>query len=152
MIRCVKRPLEMKKPHTGENHIKQNDFYHTIADASFAGIYVVQDGRFRYLNRNAASYAGYAPAELVGRDAFSIVHHEDRDLVNKLAREMLKGLKTEPYEFRIITRDLQVRWIMETVTAIAYQGKPAILGNSMDVTEKKLMKRLAGKWRNVWRI
>jgi len=139
VIRCVKRPLEMKKPHTGENHIKQKDFYHTIADASFAGIYVVQDGRFRYLNRNAASYAGYAPVELVGRDAFSIVHHEDRDLVNKLAREMLKGLKTEPYEFRIITRDLQVRWIMETVTAIAYQGKPAILGNSMDVTEKKLM-------------
>ena len=129
----------MKKPHTTENHIKQKDFYHTIAEASFAGIYVVQDGRFSYLNRNAASYAGYTPVELIGRDALSIVHHEDRDLVNKLAREMLKGLRTEPYEFRIITRDLQVRWIMETVTAITYQGKPAILGNSMDVTEKKLM-------------
>jgi len=129
----------MKKPHTGENLIKQKDFYHTIAEASFAGIYVVQSGRFRYLNRNAASYAGYTPIELVGRDAFSIVHHEDRDLVNRLAREMLKGLRTEPYEFRIITRDWQVRWIMETVTPITYQGKPAILGNSMDVTEKKLM-------------
>ncbi|MCX5829617.1 MAG: PAS domain S-box protein [Deltaproteobacteria bacterium] len=127
----------MKKPYTRENHTKQKDFYHTIAEASFAGIYVVQDGRFSYLNRNAASYAGYTPIELVGRDAFSIVHHEDRDLVDKLAREMLKGLRTEPYEFRIITKDLQTRWIMETVISITYQGKPAILGNSMDVTEKK---------------
>jgi diguanylate cyclase (GGDEF)-like protein/PAS domain S-box-containing protein len=127
----------MKKPHTKEKYTKQKDFYHTIAEASFAGIYVVQDGRFSYLNRNAASYAGYTPIELVGRDAFSIVHHEDRDLVNRLAREMLKGLRTEPYEFRIITRDLQTRWIMETVISITYQGKPAILGNSMDVTEKK---------------
>jgi len=128
---------KMKEPHIGENLIKQKDFYHTIAEASFAGIYVVQDGRFSYLNRNAASYAGYTPIELVGRDAFSIVHHEDRDLVNKLAREMLKGLRTEPYEFRIITKGWQTHWIMETVTAITYQGKPAILGNSMDVTEKK---------------
>ncbi len=129
----------MKKPHAIENHIKQKDFYHTIAEASFAGIYVVQDGLFSYLNRNAASYAGYTPMELVGRHAFSIVHIEDRDLVNKLAQEMLKGLRTEPYEYRIITKDWQTRWIMETATAITYQGKPAILGNSMDVTEKKLM-------------
>ena len=128
----------MKEIHPTENHIKQDDyFYHTIAESSFAGIYVVQNGRFSYLNRNAASYAGYTPIELVGRDAFSIVNHEDRDLVNKLAREMLKGLRTEPYEFRIITKDWQTRWIMETVTAITYQGKPAILGNSMDVTDVK---------------
>ncbi|MCK9196896.1 MAG: PAS domain S-box protein [Syntrophales bacterium] len=129
----------MKISHIREDQIQQNDFYQTIAEASFGGIYVLQDGLFSYLNRNAASYAGYTPIDLVGRDAFSIVHHEDRDLVNKLAREMLKGLRTEPYEFRIITRDWQIRWIMETVTAITYQGRQAILGNSMDVTEKKLM-------------
>ena len=127
----------MKKPHTREKHTKQKDFYQTIAEASFAGIYVVQNGRFSYLNRNAASYAGYTPTELVGRDALSIVHQEDRDMVNGQAREMLKGLRTEPYEFRIVTRDLQIRWIMETVISITYQGKPAILGNSMDITEKK---------------
>jgi len=137
LSRCVRKPLRNKKPPSGENLIRHEDFYHTIAEASFAGIYVVQDGRFSYLNRNAASYAGYTPIELTGRDAFSIVHHEDRDLVNKLAREMLKGQRTEPYEFRIINKDWQVRWIMETVTPITYQGKPAILGNSMDVTEKK---------------
>lgn len=136
-IKIFSDQIFMKKSHIREDEIKQKDFYQTIAEASFGGIYVVQDGRFSYLNRNAASYAGYTPVELVGRDASSIVHHEDRDLVNKLAREMLKGLRTEPYEFRIITRDWQTRWIMETVISITYQGKPAILGNSMDVTEKK---------------
>ena len=127
----------MKLSHPREDRSQQPEFYQTIAEASFAGIYVVQNGRFSYLNRNAASYAGYTPIELVGRDALSIVHQEDRDLVNRLAGEMLKGLRTEPYEFRIITSDLQTRWIMETVIPITYQGKQAILGNSMDVTEKK---------------
>ncbi|MFA5179913.1 MAG: PAS domain S-box protein [Syntrophales bacterium] len=135
-----------------ENQIKQQDFYQTIAEASCGGIYVVQDGRFSYLNRNAASYAGYTPLELVGRDALSIVHHEDRELVNKLAREMLKGLRTEPYEFRVITRDWQTRWIMETVISITYEGKPAILGNSMDITGKKRTEEALSLSENSYRI
>jgi diguanylate cyclase (GGDEF)-like protein/PAS domain S-box-containing protein len=127
----------MENLHNTESQALQKDFYHTIAESSFAGIYVVQNGRFSYLNRNAASYAGYTPEELVGRDALSIVHHEDRSLVKKMSREMLKGLRTEPYEFRIITSGWQTRWIMETVISITYHGKPAILGNSMDITERK---------------
>lgn len=126
----------MKKIHIGENRAQENDFYRAIAEASFAGIYVVQDGRFSYLNPNAAAYAGYSPHELTGSISSAIVHPEDREMVMETARAMLRGARSEPYEFRIVTKTGQVRWIMETVTAITYEGRPAILGNSMDVTEK----------------
>jgi diguanylate cyclase (GGDEF)-like protein len=52
---------------------------------------------------------------------------------------MLRGESTSPYEFRIITKQGQTRWIMETVTSIHYHEKPAVLGNSMDITERKRM-------------
>jgi len=117
--------------------IHHEDFYRLLAESSFAGIYVVQNGVFRYLNRNAASYAGYTPEELTGCKADVIVHPEDRATVMRLAREMLQGLRDDPYEFRIIAKNGTIRWIMETVTTIGYEGLPAILGNSMDVTEKK---------------
>jgi len=131
----------MKETHSLEDRAKQSDFYRTIAESSFAGIYVVQEGRFSYLNPNAASYAGYAPQELTGCISSTIVHPEDRERVMKMARAMLKGIRSEPYEFRIITKTGQVRWIMETVTAIRYKDQPAILGNSMDVTEKMEMEK-----------
>ncbi len=106
-----------------------------------AGIYVVQDSKFCYLNRNAASYAGYAPDELVGRLPADIVHPEDRENARRDARAMLFGKKTSPSEFRVLTKDGEIRWIMETIVPITWEGKPAILGNSMDITERKQIER-----------
>ncbi len=116
---------------------KQKELYRILTEKSFAGIYIVQDGQFRYLNNNAASYAGYTPDELLGRPPADIVHPEDRENARKNARAMLLGKKTSPSEFRVLTKDCRIRWIMETIVSITWEGKPAILGNSMDVTERK---------------
>jgi len=113
-------------------------FLRIIAENSLAGIYIVQNGKFRFLNANATSFAGYGPEELIGRSSYYIVHAEDRAMVKQNARAMLQGKRKSPYEFRIISKISKIRWIMEMVTPIIYEGKPAILGNSMDITERKL--------------
>jgi len=48
--------------------------FRTLAEKSFAGIYLVQDGKFKYVNANAASYAGLTLEELTAgnRTASSI--------------------------------------------------------------------------------
>jgi diguanylate cyclase (GGDEF)-like protein/PAS domain S-box-containing protein len=117
------------------------ELYRTLADTSRAGVYIVQDGTFKFINYNAARYANYAPEEMVGIDATSIVYPEDKDMARRNGARMLKGEIDSPYEFRIITKDGQIRWIMETVTSIEYQGKRAILGNSMDTTELRETRR-----------
>ena len=40
-------------------------------------------------------------------------------------------------QFRIVAKDGSVKWIQETVHAITYKGKRAVLGNSMDITAKE---------------
>jgi len=111
--------------------------YKTYVENSLAGVYVVQDGRFLFLNSNAASFAGYGPEELVDRPSDSVVHPGDRAKVRKNAARMLKGDDLSPYEFRVVTKDGRIRWIMETVTSIQYEGRDAVLGNSMDITENR---------------
>ena len=110
-------------------------------ERSFAGVYIVQDGLFRYLNINAADYAGYAPAELIGSKANRIVHPEDREFVKANALAMLRHKRNAPYEFRIIAKDGQIRWIIETVAFIMYHGRLAILGNSINITDRKQKER-----------
>jgi diguanylate cyclase (GGDEF)-like protein/PAS domain S-box-containing protein len=117
-----------------DNH---EELYRILTEKSFTGIYVVQNGSFQFINRNAASYAGYLPEELIGRNPTDIIHPEDRENARKNARAMLTGRKTSPSEFRVLAKDGRVRWIMETVVPITWEGKPAILGNSMDVSERK---------------
>lgn len=113
------------------------ELYRTLAEKSFAGVYVVQDGCFRFINANAAQIAGYAREELLDRPTTMLVHPEDRDEARRHAVEMLRGRREAPYEFRIVTKAGETRWVMETVTAINYLGSPAILGNSMDITVHK---------------
>ncbi len=130
---------------------ESEQIYKTISDKSFAGIYVVQDGTFRNVNHSAAANAGYTKDELVGMKSDSVVHPEDRDNVKKNARAMLSGERTSPHEFRIITKDGDIRWIMETVSSIYYKGKPAILGNSMDITDNKRTEERLKESENLYR-
>jgi len=118
--------------------IRQSEELHkALAEESIAGVYVLQDGKFRFINSNAASYAGYTREELLGQKASLLVSPEDMGRVKQNARAMLRGETSSPYEFRIITKQGETRWIMETVISILHEGRPAILGNSMNITESK---------------
>ena len=112
-----------------------DEAYKIMAKSSVAGVYVVQDGTFKYVNHHAAKYAGYSQKDIVGMNSMSLVHPEDREMVRKNATKMLQGKSSAPHEFRIITKDGKIRWIMEAVTLIPYEGGRAVLGNSMDITD-----------------
>jgi PAS domain S-box-containing protein len=130
---------------------ESRQIYKMISEKSFAGIYVVQDGKFRTVNPSAAIYAGYTIGELTGKQSDSIVHPDDRFQVKRDARAMLRGERVSPYEFRIITKDGETRWIMETVTSIFYEGRPAILGNSMNITDRKQIEERLKESENLYR-
>ena len=119
------------------NQKTAEEVYMTMAESSQVGVYVVQDGKFKYMNKVGAAYAGYRVDELIGMSSLLLVHPDDRDPVSRRAKNMLRGRNKAPHEFRIYTKDGQPRWIMETVTPIQFMGEKAILGNSMDITAQK---------------
>jgi two-component system, NtrC family, sensor kinase len=116
---------------------ESEELYRSISEKSFAGIYIVQDGLFRFANATASSYSGYKPEDIVGKPSNELVYGEDREMQNRNAKDMLKGIRKEPYEFRIVSRDGQLRWIIEMVSAITYGGRQAVLGNCMDITPQQ---------------
>ncbi len=115
--------------------IESENLYRNLAEGFFAGVYLIQDGKFKYLNKYAASYMGYEPHELIGKKAHNIVHPEDRTKVMKYAKQMLHGKRTNPYLYRAVNRKAENLWLMEMVTSIIFEGRPAILVTSMDITE-----------------
>lgn len=126
-----------------EERKQAEELYKIMADKSQTGIYVVQDGKFVYLNDIAVKYTGYAPGELVGKDSLYCVHPEDKKILIKNLRLALKNKSSSPYIYRIITKDGNVRWIMENVASTSYSGQRLVLGNAMDITEiKETRKRL----------
>ena len=113
------------------------ELYKTLAEKSITAVFIVKKGKFHFINTAAISYAGYTPEELIETDVAGVIHPNDREAVKEKTREMLKGKSTTPYEFRIVTKDGNIRWVMQTVTSILHEGERAILGSTMDITDRK---------------
>ena len=101
------------------------------------GIYIVQQGKFQYVNPLFQELTGFTEAELIGIYSLDLVHPDDRAMVRKKAIDSLKGLSILPYEYRFIKKDGGEIWILEKVTSIVCRGKPATGGSFTDITERK---------------
>lgn len=115
----------------------EEELYKTIANNLQVGVYIAANKRFQFANFHVQEYTGYTEAEMLEMDPRSLVHPDDRETVTRDAIHMLKGLRLAPYEYRLITKQGQIKWIMETVTPINFKGQRAVLGNAMDITEHK---------------
>jgi PAS domain S-box-containing protein len=111
--------------------------YHTLADNSPVGIYIIQSRKFVFTNIAFQQVGGFTADELLDIEPAILVHPEDRDGVRQSAVQMLKGERLQPYEFRFITKSGETKWGLERTTSITYHGNRAILGNFMDITERK---------------
>jgi PAS domain S-box-containing protein len=135
-----------------ENSLRESqDVLNTILQKSFAAIYVIQKGKIRRVNPKAADYTGYSVEELVRIKTSSLILPADREDAQRRARAMLRGESIAPYAYRIITKQGNIRWIIETVSLITYEGRPAVLGNCMDITEHRLAIQALQNSENLYR-
>ena len=102
--------------------------YEALAKSSLAGVYIVQDGKLKLVNPHFQRCTGYTENDLINVNPLSLVHPEDREMVSRRAVMMLKGERTEPYEFRLLTRDGRIKRVREIVTSVWYRGQRAVLG------------------------
>ena len=113
------------------------EVFKTFFMSSPIGIYIVQKGKFQLVNPEFQKSTGYTDKELIGMSALSLVVPEHRATVRSSAVSMLKGQRRQPYEFKVLNKKKETRWIIETVTSISFRGGKAALGNFLDITERK---------------
>jgi PAS domain S-box-containing protein len=133
-----KMRLQIDELEAGKIEIKQSEeLFRILFHSSPIGIYIVQDGRFRFFGHQFARITGYSEDELIGICSLNLVLPEDRNAVRENAVKMLKGERSLGYEFRILTKRAETKWVMETVAPVFYQQRRATLGNLVDITERK---------------
>ncbi|HVO67998.1 MAG TPA: PAS domain S-box protein [Syntrophales bacterium] len=121
---------------------RAEELYRTLADSSQIGVYVALEGKLKFVNPLISEYTGYTENSLIDKSVLDFIHPEDRDMARANAMDMLKGRRSIPYEFRITDFHGRTRWLMETVRSVTYEGKQAILGNVVDLTERHHMERM----------
>ena len=116
---------------------QEGELFRIFRASSPIGLFIVQDGKFQFVNDVFHKITGRKPDELLGTDPMKLVLPEDRDMVRENAIRMLNGESSFPYKYRLIDQDGQIRWMLEGLASIQYRGSRAVLGHSMDITERE---------------
>ncbi len=109
--------------------------HRNIVENALAGIYILQDGLFRLVNPKLGEIFGCPPEALLGTPFWQLVKPDDMECVSKLERGV-EG-PAPIYESRVMRKDGGTRWIEFRTVPIEYEGRRAILGNLVDISQRK---------------
>lgn len=114
--------------------------YKIVTEESANGIYVFQDGKFKFINEKFEEITGYNKKELNNIDYLDLVHPDHRKNIRKWTEKALTGNNSdlpEKFEFKGLRKDGDSIWVKSTPSLVEYKGRPAIVGNVIDITKQK---------------
>ncbi len=122
--------------------IKESDAqFRALVEQQIAGIYIVRDdGTLVYVNPRFADMFGYSSAEVIGRPLLDfVVDAEKAAVAERLRALMAGGEKTKLFALTIKRKSGGTADILTHGALAAYEGRPAIVGVALDITERKRM-------------
>ncbi|HYN54971.1 MAG TPA: EAL domain-containing protein, partial [Methylotenera sp.] len=114
-----------------------------LAENSVVGVYIVQDGIFRFVNPKMAEMFAYEQSEMIASaGVFDIVTKDDRHLVELSIQQRLRGEINEiHYECRARRKNGSAFDAKVFGSKMELDGKTATIGIMLDITERKRVDR-----------
>ncbi|MHB9131247.1 MAG: PAS domain S-box protein [Armatimonadota bacterium] len=123
-----------------EDALRESEsLFRSLADNANAIISIVQGTRFVYVNPFFAHISGYSREELLNMETSQLVAPQFREMVMERARLRQAGHTSIPsrYEFAVLAKDGQERWVDFAAGVTQYHGQTAIIVIAYDITGSK---------------
>jgi len=112
--------------------------FRKLTEKAVVGVYLIQDGSFKYVNPCMAKIFGYEVEELQGvAGPNKLVHPEDWPAVEEHLRRRIAGLvDVVNVQFKGLKKDGEVIHVEVFGSRIEDDGGPAVIGTLTDITER----------------
>jgi PAS domain S-box-containing protein len=132
--------LENSQLYNTLKHSEQK--YSHLVEHCNAGIVIIQNERFQYVNKTFLCMIGYPLDELMERDVFEFLAPEDREILRHRYGERLKGHDVPShYSFRMLRKDGSRIYVEADVSQVQFGEEQATMAVVRDITEKKQMEQ-----------
>ncbi|NHJ20188.1 MAG: PAS domain S-box protein [Candidatus Lokiarchaeota archaeon] len=116
--------------------------FRTIAENSLMGIAILQDNKVKYANQLVSNLGGFTINEVLAlgpTKIFEHIHPQDRIRVMEQLSKKQHGESDyiSNYQYRLITKSGDIRWLDNYSKSIDFLGEPADLISVIDITERK---------------
>ncbi len=113
--------------------------FRSLVEKSLVGVYLIQDGVFKYVNPKLAEIFGYRAEELTDKKGpKDLVFPEDWPIVEENLRRRISGeMEAVNYRFRGLTSSEGIIYVEVYGSRTLYRGLPAVIGSLLDITERR---------------
>lgn len=128
-----------QRQHMAAALAQSEEQYRMLAESALTGVYLIQDGLFKYVNPALASIFGYREEEIVGQlGPMDLTAPSDRSLVAENIQKRLAGdARDIRYAFRGLCKDGTLIDVEVHGVQVEVEGRPAIIGTLLDITDRK---------------
>jgi len=121
--------------------------FRTLVEQSLVGIYIIQDDRFSYVNPRLTEIFGFSAEAFAARPVLDFIAPDDRALAAENLRRRLSGeIPSIRYQLHMVRQDGVVLHVEVHGARTEFNGRPAVMGTLLDITEQKLAEqRLAAE-------
>jgi PAS domain S-box-containing protein len=140
-LRVIGTHTDITRQKLTEQALQQSEEkFRLLIEKSITGVYILQDSVMAYVNPSVARIFGYRQDEMVGRLAVKdIVHPDDVQLIVDRMNERLTGQQArDDVVFRGVKKDGSMIYLDVFGIPIEFQGRPAVMGTLIDVTDREL--------------
>ncbi|HVN95766.1 MAG TPA: PAS domain S-box protein [Syntrophorhabdaceae bacterium] len=130
-----------ERKNTERAYMESEAKYRSVVESSLVGFYVIQDGKFRFVNRRFCHMMGYASDEIVDKlGPLDGIHPEDKARVQEALKKRLQGdADFAEFDVRAIRKDGKVMTLKIFGNTISYGGRAAVSGTCMDITKERML-------------
>ncbi|WAC13184.1 PAS domain-containing protein [Dyadobacter pollutisoli] len=126
---------------TAEAAFRESELkFKNLVEKSLVGVYIVQDGKFVYVNPKFAQILGYTQLEMLGLDNIRDIvdtQYAPPALVEWRKKADAGIIDDFHIELKYRKKDGEIIWCDAYCGETSYEGAKAILGSIMDITERK---------------
>lgn len=116
--------------------MESEERFRAMADNTTSAIFIY-DEKFLFANPATEQITGFGLDEIKGRPFWELVHPDHREMVKQRGLARLKGENVpSSYQFQILTKSGESRWIEFAAQKIEYEERTCSLGTAVDITDR----------------
>jgi diguanylate cyclase (GGDEF)-like protein/PAS domain S-box-containing protein len=121
-----------------EKFQRSEEQYRLLFENAVESILVVQNRMIVFCNPITTELTGYPMKEIINESFVKFIYPEDMEIVMENYKKRISGIELKDrYQFRLVRKDLSLRWVETSGIRIEWEGELATLHFLMDVTDRK---------------